>query len=110
MSSDFIWRPDDYPWTRDSHLARFMRAHGCKSLAELRAASVQDTAWFWDVALRDMGIEWTQRYTKVRDDARGFPWTRWFIGGQINVTHNGIDRHVRAGRGGETALFCVSDA
>ncbi|HUR57329.1 MAG TPA: AMP-binding protein, partial [Opitutaceae bacterium] len=109
-ASDYIWRPEGHAWTRESHVARFMRAHGFKSLAELRAASAQDTAWFWDVALRDMGVEWTRRYTKVRDDSRGFPWTRWFVGGQINVTHNCVDRHVRDGHGQETALICEADS
>ncbi len=108
--SAFIWQPEDHAWTRDSHLARFMRQHGFRSVAELRRESVRDTAWFWDVALRDIGLEWKTRYTTVRDDSRGFPWTRWFAGGEINVTHNCIDRHVRDGHGAETALFYESDS
>src|SRR4051812_10155730 len=108
--SPIIWRPEDHAWTRDSHVARFMRRHGFSSMAELRAASVGDTAWFWDVALQDMGIEWSHRYTHVRDDSRGFPWTRWFLGGEINVTHNCVDRHVRDGHGGETAVYYESDS
>jgi acetyl-CoA synthetase len=46
----------------------------------------------------------------VRDDSRGFPWTRWFVGGKINVTFNCIDRHVRDGHGAETALFYEADS
>lgn len=109
-SSPYIWQPEDHAWTRDCHLARFMRQHGFRSLRELRAASVQDTAWFWDVALRDLGLEWKTKYTKLRDDSGGFPWTRWFVGGQINVTHNCIDRHVRDGHGAEVALYYEADS
>ena len=87
-----------------------MRAHGCRTIAELRAESVRNPIWFWDEALRDIGVEWQRRYTRVRDDERGFPWTRWFVGGQINITHNCVDRHVRAGHGGETALFYEADS
>lgn len=108
--SDFVWRPEGQAWTRDSHIARFMRTRGIGSLAELRQASVHCHQWFWDEAIRDMGLEWTHRYTQVRDTTRGFPWTRWFLGGQINVTPNCVDRHVRDGHGGETALFYESDA
>jgi acetyl-CoA synthetase len=108
--SDFVWQPENHSWTRESHIARFMREHGFHSLAELRSESVRDTAWFWDVAMRDMGLEWGRRYTRVRDDARGFPWTRWFVGGEINITHNCVDRHVRSGHGAETALYSVSDS
>lgn len=104
-TSNFIWRPEEHAWTRDSHVARFMRTRGIGTLSELRQASVQCHQWFWDEALRDMGLEWTRRYTQVRDMSRGVAWTRWFVGGEINVTHNCIDRHVRDGHGAETALF-----
>jgi acetyl-CoA synthetase len=86
-----------------------MRRRGLGSLAELRQASVHCHQWFWDEALRDMGLEWTRRYTGVRDMSRGFAWTRWFLNGQINVTHNCIDRHVRDGHGAEPALYCEAD-
>ena len=76
MDSDFIWRPEAHPWTRDSHVARFMRTRGIGTLAELRQASVHCVSWFWDEALRDMGLEWTRRYTQLCDGSRGFPWTR----------------------------------
>ncbi len=87
-----------------------MRKRGIESLQELRKASVHCYQWFWDEALRDMGLEWSRRYTEVRDTARGFPWTRWFRGGQINVTHNCVDRHVRDGHGAETALLYEADS
>ena len=110
MNTSFIWRPEDHDWTRDSHVAKFMRAHGCKSIAELRRASVDRNEWFWDQAVSDMGLEWTKPYTRVRDLSSGFPWTRWFLDGQINITQNCVDRHVRDGHGGETALFYESDS
>ena len=108
--SPFIWRPEHHAWTRDSHVARFMAKHGHATLDELHAASVRDTGWFWDAAMKDSGVEWTQSYTAVKDESRGFPWTQWFLGGQVNVAHNCVDRHVRDGHGGETALFYESDS
>ena len=87
-----------------------MRAHGFASIAELRRTSVERGEWFWDQALRDVGLEWTRPYTQVRDTSLGFPRTRWFLGGEINITLNCIDRHVRDGHGAETALFYESDS
>ena len=109
-SSPYLWRPEDHAWTGESHVARFMRSRGIGTLAELRRASVQSPGWFWDEAMRDMGLEWTKPYTQVRDDTRGLPWTRWFIDGQINVTHNCVDRHVNDGHGQDTALFCEAES
>ncbi len=110
MNSDFIWRPEDHAWTRNSHVAGLMRQHGLGTLPELRAASVRDLDWFWDAALQDMGVEWARPYTRVRDSSQGFPWTKWFVDGQINVTHNCVDRHVRDGHGAEVALFYETDS
>ena len=87
-----------------------MAGHGIATIGELRRRSVADTSWFWDAALQDMGIEWSRHYTCVRDDSAGFPWTRWFVGGRVNVTHNCLDRHVRDGHGDEAALFYESDS
>lgn len=106
----YLWQPDDHPWTKDSHLARFMRAQGCGSQDELHAKSVRDTAAFWDAAMQDMGVEWFTPYTQVKDDSRGFPWTRWFINGEVNIAHNCIDRHVRDGHGDEVALYYEADS
>jgi len=87
-----------------------MARHGVATLGELRRRSVADTAWFWDAALEDMGIEWFRRHTRVRDDSGGFPFTRWFVGGLVNVTHNCVDRHARDGHGHETALLYEADS
>ncbi len=104
-----VWRPGDHAWTRDCHVARFMAKHGIATIGELRRRSVADTAWFWDAAMGDMGVEWFRRYTAVRDLSGGFPWARWFVGGSVNVAHNCVDRHVRDGHGSETALYCEAE-
>lgn len=87
-----------------------MRTQGCATQDELHAKSVRDTAWFWDAALKEMGIEWFTPYAQVKDDSRGFPWTQWFVGGEVNITHNCIDRHVRDGHGDEVALYGEADS
>lgn len=109
-SKKYLWHPDDHAWTCESHLANFMRQQNCASQAELHAASVRDTAWFWEESVKDCGIEWFKPYTKVKDDSRGFAWTKWFEGGEVNITHNCIDRHVRDGHGNETALYYEADS
>jgi acetyl-CoA synthetase len=87
-----------------------MAQHGIASIDALRRRSVADTAWFWKAALDDMGVEWSRPFDRVRDDSGGFPFTRWFVGGRVNVAHNCVDRHVRDGHGEETALFCEGDS
>jgi acetyl-CoA synthetase len=109
-TQNYLWKPEDHAWTHESHLANFMRTHGYETPAELHAASVRDTGWFWAAAVSDCGIEWSKGYTQVKDESGGFPWTKWFVGGEVNITHNCIDRHVRDGHGDEIALYSESDS
>jgi acetyl-CoA synthetase len=76
----------------------------------LRERAAKDTAWFWDAAMKDIGLSWFAPYKQVRDDSAGFPWTKWFLGGKINVTYNCIDRHCLAGYGDETAIYYEADS
>ncbi|MBI4713521.1 MAG: AMP-binding protein, partial [Planctomycetes bacterium] len=91
---DIIWEPSGDYLTK-SNITRFMRKHSIKSYEDLIKKSTTDTEWFWDAALKDLGVEWFKPYTKILDASKGFPWAKWFINGKINIVHNCIDRHVR---------------
>ncbi len=105
---DFIWRPrpDDL---EASHVARFMLRNGLKDASELRARAAAEPEWFYPAMMNDLGVEWFRPFDKVMDDSRGLPWTDWFLGGRINLVHNVLDRHVRAGIGDRTAVIAEDD-
>ena len=87
------WEPSgDY--LSKSNITRFMRKHQIKDYPELVRKSTADIEWFWDAALKDLGVEWYQPYSKILDQSKGFPWAEWFIDGQLNIVHNCIDRHI----------------
>jgi len=102
--SDVIWTPSPETVER-ANVTRFMRRHSIHDYDELVRRSNADTSWFWDAALQDLGVEWQRPYTQVQDSSKGFPWTRWFLGGQLNIVRNCIDRHVGPG----TALIGEGD-
>ena len=103
-----IWEPyGDY--LNKSNIRRFMDKNNIKTYDELIKRSTSDTTWFWDAALKDLGIEWFKPYTRTMDDSRGFPWTKWFIDGKINIVHNCIDKHLRDGNGGRVAMLWEGD-
>jgi acetyl-CoA synthetase len=82
-----------------------MRAHGIESIDELRRRSVEDMEWFWDAVVEDLGIEFTTPYERVLDSSQGPAWTKWFLGGHVNLTHNCVDRHVYSGRADHVAVI-----
>ena len=64
--------------------------------------SIEEPETFWAEAARE--IAWDRRWSKVLDDSNP-PLYRWFTGGMLNTCYNALDRHVEAGRGGQTALI-----
>src|ERR1700687_3472885 len=74
------------------------------SYREFYRRSIDDPQGFWaDEAQR---IDWHRPFTTVLDDSRA-PFRAWFVGGETNLCHNALDRHLRA-RGEQAALVWIS--
>jgi propionyl-CoA synthetase len=61
-----------------------------------------DAFWTEQAAL----IDWHRPFTQVCDHARP-PFAKWFVGGETNLCHNAVDRHLAA-RGDQDALVWIS--
>jgi acetyl-CoA synthetase len=75
-----------------------------KTLEEYRSAyqaSVTDPEAFW-AGIADH-FQWRRRWDKVLEWNFTEPRIRWFIGGQLNITENCLDRHL-AERGDQPAI------
>ena len=108
MEDGLFWTPraDDLD---ASHVARLMRRHGITSVDELRQRAASEPEWFYPAILEDLGIEWFRPYDRLLDRSNGLPWTDWFLGGQLNIVHNVLDRHLAAGHGGDLAVVAEDD-
>jgi acetyl-CoA synthetase len=47
-------------------------------------------------------IDWSQEWHTICEWE--LPFSKWFVGGQLNVSHNCLDRHVLAGKGDKVAI------
>ncbi len=103
-----VWRPSQAA-LENSNVSRLMRRAGATSYEELHAWSVADIGRFWDEVLQDLALSWYRPYEQTLDRSKGFPWTRWFVGGRTNIVLNCLDRHVAAGRGQREALRAEAD-
>jgi len=86
-----VWRPSQ-EYVERANVTRFMRTHGIATYEELLARSVGDVAWFWDAAVKDLGIEFFEPYSEVLDTSGGIEWATWFGGGSVNLAYNCVDR------------------
>jgi acetyl-CoA synthetase len=75
-----------------------------KSRAEVQDRSLyeradEDLEGFW--ADQAKTLRWTKEWDKVLE--WNLPFAKWFLGGQLNVADNCLDRHVEAGGGDKVA-------
>jgi propionyl-CoA synthetase len=72
--------------------------------AEFHRRSIEDRDGFW----REQAqlIDWHQPFEQVCDYSNP-PFAKWFVGGQTNLCHNAVDRHLKD-RADQNALIFVS--
>ncbi|MEP7046668.1 MAG: acetate--CoA ligase [Ilumatobacteraceae bacterium] len=62
----------------------------------------QDYQGFWARQAADL-LSWANDWETICEWK--LPFAKWFIGGQLNVSYNCLDRHVEAGRGDKVAFY-----
>src|SRR5579863_394786 len=102
--ADAVFTPT-YEQIENANITGFMRAIGVADLDALWAYARTDIAKFYDELLAHIGLAWFEPYQQTLDLSRGNPHARWFVGGKYNASHNCLDKHVAAGRGGRAALI-----
>jgi acetyl-CoA synthetase len=69
--------------------------------ADLYREAERDRLAFW--GKQADRLAWDTPFTDVLDWS-GAPFTKWFVGGKLNVAYNCVDRHVEAGNGDRVAI------
>src|SRR5262245_29319568 len=62
----------------------------------------EDYQGFWARQAADL-VSWSSDWTTICEWE--LPYSKWFIGGTLNVAYNCLDRHVEAGRGDKVAFY-----
>ncbi|HZX53169.1 MAG TPA: acetate--CoA ligase [Ilumatobacteraceae bacterium] len=62
----------------------------------------EDYQGFWARQSSDL-LTWSSDWTTICEWE--LPYAKWFVGGQLNVSYNCLDRHVEAGRGDKVAFY-----
>ena len=71
---------------------------------EFHRRSIEDREGFW--AEQAKLVHWERPHSRVLDYSRP-PFARWFVGGETNLCHNAVDRHLGT-RGDQKALVYLS--
>ena len=66
------------------------------------AEAAEDRLAFWERQARR--LSWAKEWDQVLDWSNP-PFAKWFVGGQLNIAYNCLDRHLEAGRGSKAAIY-----
>ncbi len=87
------WRPSEEVIEK-SQLKKFMRQTGAKSWDELYQKSVEDVEAFTAEVLKFLDIKFDPTYEKLLDTTEGIEWSKWCVGGGLNITEMCLDRWI----------------
>jgi acetyl-CoA synthetase len=73
---------------------------------ELYLEAETDFVAFWERLARER-ISWFKPFDKTLEWE--LPFARWFIGGQLNISYNCVDRHVENGLGSKVAYHWIGE-
>jgi acetyl-CoA synthetase len=77
-------------------------AAGANVTAEAYEKAKADRLAFWAEQARR--LHWHKPWEQVLDWSNP-PFAKWFVGGQLNIAYNCLDRHIDAGRGSKAAIY-----
>jgi acetyl-CoA synthetase len=73
--------------------------------ANVKASAYEEAAAdrlaYW--ATQAERLTWSKKWDQVLDWSNP-PFAKWFVGGELNIAYNCVDRHVEAGRGDKVAI------
>ena len=80
-----------------------LQIQSLEAYKEAYQKSVENPSLFWDEIANQ--FLWRKKWTKTLEYDWTVPETKWFLGGQMNITENALDRHLET-RGDQLALIC----
>ena len=90
-----LWTPTREQ-SEGSRLAGFLRALGLDNLNDVQELAAGDPQRFWQSVVDDICINWSKRFDVAMDTSEGLPWTRFWVGGRLNLAENAVFRWARS--------------
>ncbi|WP_341268371.1 acetate--CoA ligase [Gordonia malaquae] len=81
-------------------------AANANATAEMYTRADADPDEFWAEQARR--LDWAKPFEQVLDWSNA-PFAKWFVGGELNVSVNCVDRHVAAGKGDRVAIHWIGE-
>ncbi len=87
------WKPTQDVIER-AQLTKFMQQTGVSNWNELYQKSIEDVEGFTDEVLKFLDIKFDPSYEKLLDTSEGIEWSKWCVGGGLNIVSQCLDRWI----------------
>ncbi len=77
-----------------AQLTRFMKQVGVKTWDELYQFSINDVEKYSEEVLKFLDIKFDPPYEKLLDTSEGIEWSKWCVGGGLNISEMCLDRWI----------------
>ena len=91
FDSRYAWTPTAAQ-SGGSRLRHFIDTLGAGNLDGVARLVLEDPQRFWAAMADDIGVAWTSRFDVAMDTTAGLPWSRFWVGGRLNLAHNAVTR------------------
>src|SRR5215204_1248948 len=88
---EVAWTPTEDVIER-AQLTRFMRQTGANNFDEVYRKSIENVEDFTAEVLKFLDINFNPPYEKLLDTSDGIEWSKWCVGGGLNITEMCVDR------------------
>ncbi|RSK26261.1 AMP-dependent synthetase [Bacillus sp. HMF5848] len=78
------WIPSD-EYKKNTRLYNWMKKLGYEDYDSFYKKSIEDVAWLWEQAEKELEINWNSRYTDTLNLENGLPYPKWFSEGTLNI-------------------------
>ena len=92
VSNKIIWQPPN-ELIKNSKLTKFLDFCKVENYDSLEKKSNAEPGWLWDNVIKFAKLKFYKPYSKIIDEKKGTPWTKWCVDGKTNIVLNCIDRH-----------------
>jgi acetyl-CoA synthetase len=96
---------EDRKFDPPAEFSRHAQIQSLEEYEDLYKESIADPDKFWSRIASE--LHWFKKWDKVIE--WNTPWAKWFVGGQINLSYNCLDRHVLTARKNKAAIIWESE-
>jgi acetyl-CoA synthetase len=93
-----------------AQLTRFMHQVGVKSWDELYQFSINDVEKYTAEVLKFLDIKFDPPYEKLLDTSEGIEWSKWCVGGGLNISEMCLDRWIGTEIENQAAIIYESES